>query len=190
MIDAAVVRTFLSYDPRSGDFVWLRRERRHFSCDAQWKNWNDRYPGTIAGSVNLKGYRAIAVLDHIHKAHRLAWLYVTGAWPTQQIDHINGKRNDNRFANLRDVSGAENSRNRRAGPSSKTGHVGVTQYPYHGAMKYVARVRLYGRLHHLGYFKSIPEAAEARAKGEERLGYQTAGPRPLQSRGFDKRGGR
>lgn len=48
----------------------------------------------------------------MYLAHRLAFLYMTGAFPTNQVDHINRVRNDNRFINLREVLPSDNSKNR------------------------------------------------------------------------------
>jgi hypothetical protein len=68
--------------------------------------------GGKAGNVAPSGYRRLHVDGRLHLEHRLAWLYMTGQWPARHIDHINRCRSDNRFANLRDVTQAENNRNR------------------------------------------------------------------------------
>lgn len=67
--------------------------------------------GSIAGSIHHRGYRYIAINKKDYAAHRLAWLYVYGKWPDNFIDHINGKTDDNRIENLRDVSQKENMKN-------------------------------------------------------------------------------
>ncbi len=184
-----LLRELIRYDPETGVFTWLPRERSHFSHDRQFKNWNGRYPGTVAGRVGPKGYRAIAVLDHLYPAHRLAWLYVHGRFPADQIDHINRERDDNRIANLRDVSGVENAWNKGLQRGTKTGVTGVTEYRWHSVKRYVARIRVSGRLHHLGYFDNVPDAAAARAAAERDLGVPIwpRSPTPIRSRGFPKR---
>jgi hypothetical protein len=58
--------------------------------------------GEIAGSVHSTGYVRIGIDGGKYTAHRLAWLYVHGVWPSDQIDHINRNRSDNRIANLRE----------------------------------------------------------------------------------------
>lgn len=190
MISQAILRELLRYNGLTGVFTWRRRARHHFTRSNQWRNWNARYPGTIAGRVGERGYRQIAVLDHLYAAHRLAWLYVYGNLPVQQIDHINGHRDDNRIANLRDVSNAQNAKNKRLAGWSSTGRIGVTEYRWNGTPKFVARIRVDGRLHHLGYFETIEAASMARASAEQRFGFQgTHGiyPKPkrrLQSRAF------
>ena len=56
----------------------------------------------MAGSVHSTGYVRIGVDGGKYTAHCLAWLYTHGVWPSDQIDHINGNRSDNRIANLRE----------------------------------------------------------------------------------------
>ena len=56
----------------------------------------------MAGSVHSTGYVRIGIDGRKYTSHRLAWLYVHGVWPSDQIDHINRNRSDNRIANLRE----------------------------------------------------------------------------------------
>ncbi len=81
----------LSYDPDSGVF------RRKISNTRAVK------AGDIAGSQNGKGYLTMMVCGRVYKAHRLAFLYMTGSFPPEEVDHINGIRDDNRWACLRAV---------------------------------------------------------------------------------------
>lgn len=76
------------------------------------------------------GYRYISFRGRHYYAHRLAWLIVKGEWPKNHIDHINGVKDDNRIANLRDVSSAENHRNMKIHRSGKT--CGVTRHKASG----------------------------------------------------------
>lgn len=68
--------------------------------------------GQQAGAVYGDGYRTIGVNGRCYRAGRLIWLYMTGKWPQQTIDHINRVRDDDRWVNLRDVSHRENTLNR------------------------------------------------------------------------------
>lgn len=118
------------------------------------------------------------------------------AGDAHQFDHIvpliNGDRDDNRIENLRDVTGAENARNRRLQADNATGRTGVTAYPFQGQLRFVARIRVGGKLHHLGYFATVEEAAEARRAAEIKHGFHiNHGSRPktrtpLKGRGFEK----
>lgn len=169
-LSAEFLRQVLAYDPDTGVFTWRRRGR---ADDMTMRIWNDRFAGKVAGYVSARGYRAIGVLNRLYPAHRLAWLYVYGTWPTQQIDHINRERDDNRIANLRDVSNTDNAWNKNTQRRSSTGVTGVTEYSWHGRLRYVARIRHQRRLIHLGYFDTVSAATAARIEAEQRLGVAT-----------------
>jgi hypothetical protein len=104
MIDADYVRRRLQYDPGTGEFIWKPR-----SGD---KQWNTKLAGEVAGFMDGGGYRQIRIDGKHYRAARLAWLYVYGEWPQNEIDHINRVRTDNRLVNLRDVTSSENQNNR------------------------------------------------------------------------------
>lgn len=106
-ITAEELRTRLRYDPDTGDFTWLKH------------GWSTRI-GTIAGYPNDRGYRNICLDGKFYRAHRLAWLYMTGEWPEQEIDHINCAKSDNRWHNLRDIGRTMNAQNERFARSNST----------------------------------------------------------------------
>lgn len=97
-ITADELRETVIYIPETGEFF------------RKWKTPN-RNTGPI-GSLSSRGYLEIGVNGARYLAHRLAWLHVHGVWPIGVIDHINRVQTDNRIANLRDVSQAENNLNR------------------------------------------------------------------------------
>lgn len=84
----------LKYDPLTGVFTWLVTRNRITQ-------------GDVAGSVSKEGYRVIRIDGEHHKAHRLAWFYVHGSWPSGIIDHKDGNKDNNKIKNLRDTSQAE-----------------------------------------------------------------------------------
>lgn len=96
------LKALLDYDPATGVFTWRARRAR------------GAVAGGVAGHVTKWGYRRTTICGRPHLMHRLAWLYVYGAWPSGQIDHINGNRTDNRIANLRSATPRMNQHNRRA----------------------------------------------------------------------------
>jgi len=102
-------------------------------------------------------------------AHRLAWLYVNGEFPPDQIDHINHVRNDNRIKNLRTVSCKENQKNKLMHKNNTSGVIGV--HWYKPRMKWKAGIKVNGELNHLGYFTSLREAAKARKEAERKYGF-------------------
>ena len=141
-INAALVRSRLSYDPETGRMTWLDGKRR----------------GHLAGCVDGEGYCVIRIDGVNRRAHRLIWLHVHGQWPTGMIDHINGDRFDNRLQNLRDVDGCANQQNKRMGKGTSS-HLGVCWVPR--SSKWQAQIKVGGRTKYLGQFLAEDEAAAA-----------------------------
>ena len=128
----------LHYDPETG--IFLRRARTS----------NRIKIGDKAGSKDKAGYLCIRLNGITYKAHRLAWLYVYGEWPRKEIDHINGRRDDNRIANLRDVSKSVNQQNR-----------GYVRGYSRDRNRWKAQIRCDGKWMHLGCFGTEAEAHAA-----------------------------
>ena len=80
--------------------------------------------GDVAGSAHNAGYRQICIERKKHLIHRLIWCYHYGQMPTQ-IDHINGKRSDNRIENLRECTYGQNHGNKRMNRNNTSGFKGV-----------------------------------------------------------------
>lgn len=145
-LDHNTLRELLEYDPDTGAFTW-RNPR------AYWHK-----PGARAGSVNGKGYYIIGIAKRYYSAHRLAWFYVHGVWPTHTIDHINRLRTDNRIANLRDVPVSVNNANVHrpeiVGPKRK---------------RYKAEIGYKGERRNLGSFATKDEARAAYLAARQEL---------------------
>jgi hypothetical protein len=154
-ISVEYAREILDFD--AGVFRWKWRDDR-----AKW--WNTRFVGTVAGYLKNTGYITIRINGWNYQAHRLAWLYVHGVWPTDQLDHINGVRDDNRIANLREATSQENNRNAGLRKDNSSGITGVGWHKRR--QKFQARIAVDGRLIYLGRFDTLEEAAAARAKAE------------------------
>lgn len=90
-----LLTAYLSYDKETGRFIR--------TCTS-----NSRDP-----NHSIDNYQTIKLFGKTYSAHRLAWFYVYGKWPSGEIDHINGKRGDNRICNLRDVTTKENQHNQK-----------------------------------------------------------------------------
>ena len=118
--------------------------------------------GKNVGSVNDKGYLVISVKNKRYRAHRLAWLYMTGNFPIDQIDHINMNRLDNRFINLRECGNKENNCNTKKKSTNTSGFKGV--HFNKQCNKWQARSRVNGKRVHIGLYDTAEQAGHAYAK--------------------------
>lgn len=163
-----IVSELLQYNKETGELRWKHRSLEWFRhCklpERQQGTWNTRYAGKLAGRkwVREDGYSKIyvAVLGKRVLAHRLIWLLVTGAWPDGHIDHVNNNSLDNRWSNLRVVTGGQNSRNLSKSRANTSGVTGVSKTP-RGGDKWRARVKFEGKEYHLGCFEDIKDAEAA-----------------------------
>jgi hypothetical protein len=144
------------------------REVLHYCRDTgvfSWKVHRRKVrAGTIAGTPDRDGYINIKIDGFLYRAHRLAWLYVFGNWPTAQIDHINGDRNDNRLSNLREATVTENSRNARKKSNNKSGRKGV----FWQDGRWCAQIKIGGKSTHIGRFDSLDDASAAYLRAAEK----------------------
>lgn len=145
ILTQARLRELFSYDPNTGIFI-SRTKRGRFCA------------GTMMGTLNQGGRIQIHIDHKKHFAHRLAWLYVKGEWPSHEIDHINGIPTDNRIANLRQATTKQNAENREKQSNNTSGHKGVTWS--NKSQKWQAQICHHGKRKHLGVFID-PKAAHA-----------------------------
>lgn len=134
------LQSILEYNKDTGLFVWKTNSDYN-------KTWNDA--NKRAGKLN-NGYIQIPIKGKSYYAHRLAWLYIYGSWPQNQIDHVNCDRSDNRLFNLRESTQAENMRNLRKRTCSASGYKGVTLHKQTG--KWQAHTIHNGKYKYLGLF--------------------------------------
>lgn len=106
----------------------------------------------------VKGYVSVFVDGKKYAAHRLAWLWMTGKLPLDQVDHIDANKSNNAWDNLREATNAQNQAN--TGPR-KNNRVGLKGAHYQSQMNcWTARITVNGKRHFLGLFDE-PEAAHA-----------------------------
>ena len=139
----------LHYNPETGHFIWRVKTCRKV------------VPGTIAGYVKPEGYRVIRIDKKRYRANRLAWFYMTGVWPTGDVDHIDGDPRNDTFKNLRDVSTAGNIQNqKRAHARNKSsGLLGVSTL--RSSKRWRARICTNGVHTLIGWFDTAEEAHQA-----------------------------
>ena len=154
MLTAARIHRLFNYNPDTGLFVRTMNKS------------NGHRVGDVVGSADDKGYLTMMVDGRSHKVHRIAWLYMTGEHPTDQIDHINGIKSDNRWVNLREATPLQNCINRNTPKHNTSGITGVTFDK--STNKWRAQIMLQGKTFWLGSFDTIKEAAASR-KGAANL---------------------
>lgn len=148
LITADRLREILKYNDDTGEFFWVQPSGPRVKV------------GSFAG-YNCGGYIRIGIDRRPYLAHRLAWLYVYGEWPAGEIDHVNRVKSDNRIANLRALSHAENNQNKARQKNNTSGKKGVSWNKNRG--RWHVRIMLNGESRHVGYFEKI-EAADAAYK--------------------------
>lgn len=153
MITQNRLRELAYYCPETGKFTHLHSKGR-------------KKAGMSAGSLRRDGYVYVMFDGFRGMAHQFALLYVTGEWPTQEIDHMDGNKANNAFANLRQVSRRANTENKRtAKRTSTTGLLGVVRH----RDKFVAKIVHAGKRTHLGVFETPEAAHEAYVQAKRRL---------------------
>lgn len=150
MLTIERLHELLHYDAETGVFI-RRKTIGRARC------------GAVAGGLMSLGYWAIGIDGVAYYGHRLAWLYMTGAWPAEQVDHVDGTRNNNRWANLREASSGQNKRNTKLKASNTSGYKGVSFCAGRSNQKkaWEAKIRVNYKTVHLGRFATGEEAARA-----------------------------
>lgn len=159
MIPVEYLRECFEVDSAAGSITWKERPDCHFGSARHRDAWRTRHAGKSAGRIGCEGY-SIITLTHAGRtfklrAHRVIWAVVKGAWPSQQIDHINRAKADNRIANLRDVDGSANQRNRGIP------HSGLRAGVAPSGRRFKAIITARGRQRYLGTFGTEAEAHAA-----------------------------
>ncbi len=170
-----VLHELLEYRPDTGDLVWRPRALKWFATERDWKRWNTRYAGKLAGNINKShGYRMIDIFRVKHRAHRVIFAMMTGEWllgkrEDELIDHIDQDKLNNRWNNLRAATNQENLKNQTRYANNTSGITGVFWNKRHG--KWYAHIRVDGRGIHLGNFTTLEAAIAARRAAERQYGY-------------------
>ena len=143
-ITTEILKQPLNYDEETGIFTWV-------------VNRGSAKKGMIAGTLS-GGYMRIQICGKIYASHRLAWVFVYGVWPKNDIDHINCVKSDNRICNLREATRSENQQNfHKAHLDSASGLLGASHYKG----RWIAQIQFGGRKKYLGHFSTKEEAHTA-----------------------------
>lgn len=149
------VRAALDYHPETGLMFWrLPTSKR-------------RQQGALAGTVNKWGYRVIQINGRLYTVHRLAWFHAHGVWPEDDLDHINGDRDDNRMANLREATRSQNSVNGKLRVNNSSGFKGVCWDK--SKQRWSVSVYLNGKQTRIGRFRTLEEASDAYRRAADEL---------------------
>ena len=151
------LKELLDYAPANGVFVWKVDRGKKVK------------KGDVAGSIDNHGYWCIKIESKRYLAHRLAFLYMEGYFPENQVDHIDRNRSNNEWKNLREVSQSCNMRNCKIRKTNKSGITGVCWHKKNN--KWTATIRIHKKNIDLGRFDSLLDAAKARWNAEVKYGY-------------------
>jgi hypothetical protein len=141
----------LNYDPESGNFFWIKANYKR-------PDLVGKLAGTPCTGVNL--YVKIQLKSRQYQAHRLAWLYMTGEFPKDMLDHIDGDKSNNRYANLRQATCSQNMMNVKKSILNTSGVKGVVWDSTRG--KWRAYYNLNKKVKTIGRFKKMEDAVKAR----------------------------
>lgn len=150
MLTQARLKHLLHYDPESGMWTWL------VDRPGRGAKVGDR-PTHKEGS----GYIQFSVDGRNYHSKRLAWLYMTGDWPPEEVDHIDLDRANDRWSNFRLASHSQNMANRAVFSNNHLGVKGVRRDANMKSKPFRARIYVDGRSKHLGYFETAELANAA-----------------------------
>ncbi len=145
MLTAEQARELFCYDPSTGDLTWRVAMGPRAVI------------GAVAGTSNANGRKYVKTGGKRYLVHRVAYLMVTGVWPSKLLDHEDLNGANNRWDNLRDATPRQNQANRRATRTNKSGFKGVSWSKR--SKKYRAQIRVNGTVVHLLYTPDKEEAA-------------------------------
>src|ERR1700690_1950333 len=136
IISHAELLYYLRYNKCTGQFQW-RRTVKH------------KHKGKPAGRRDTLGYIEISFRGKRYKGHRLAWFYMTGSMPKEDVEHKNLIKHDNKWKNLRLTDDFLNQANTRLRKNNTSGFKGVTK---RSNGRWRVRVGSHNKQFHLGDF--------------------------------------
>jgi len=160
----------LDFNSLDGTFTWNPRTEKTAHDIGRMRTFNVLRAGKPAlNGLSNDGYCRGMIFGRSIRAHRAVYAMVNGQWPNDLIDHINGKKQDNRPENLRDVSSLENHRNIKIPASNTSGAVGVDWAK--SVSMWRANIKINGKTKFLGHFENKSDAIKARAEANVKYGF-------------------
>lgn len=161
-LTAERLRLLLHYDPKSGIFRWRNTECKRLKT------------GDIAGCAIKGRSTRIHLIGHQYRAHRLAWLYMTGGWPEHEVDHRDRDPSNNKWRNLRVATHQQNLCNTKLRSDNTSGGKGVRLDKRNGRWR--ARIHIGNRERSVGAFDTFDEASAAYAAAARKQFGEFANP--------------
>lgn len=156
-LTAEEARRLIRYEPETGEFFYI--ERRSNACRKDGR----------AGSFGQRGVIQVRILGCNYLGHRLAFLLMTGEWPKNVVDHIDGNPSNNRWCNLRDVSQQVNTYNLRSLPRHKRHSRLLGAHWCEQGQLWKSSITVNGQAKYLGVFATPEEASAAYLEAKRRL---------------------
>ena len=154
LVSHAELKRILSYDPDAGIFTWLVNRGGKASSGAE------------AGHTSkYTGYHNVKINGRNYPANRLAWFYMTGEWPINDIDHKDLNKTNNRWDNLRPATISQNKGNISKHSNNTSGYKGVTWHKHR--KMWAAKIGVNNKRISLGYYHTPEEASEAYKKASQ-----------------------
>lgn len=150
-VDLHILKDYVIYDPITGIFTARKTTGRHGCHKA----------GRTLGTLSTKGYLRLRIGNVSVGAHRAAWAYMTGEWPTETIDHRNRVKSDNRWLNLREATWQQNMFNLPRAKNNTTGVSGVVKIKTKTGVSWKARLGKDYKNVYVGQFSTLEQAKQA-----------------------------
>jgi len=155
------------YNPETGALIWKQRPKKHFKRNTM----NKRLVGKPAGAIEKTKHNEYLKTRLIGKSfwvHRLIWIMKTGEMPNE-IDHVDGNGLNNKWTNLRNVDGLENSKNLPLNKLNTSGLMGVSFSK--SRSKFEAYISINNKKINLGRHNCFFQACCARKSAEHKYGF-------------------
>lgn len=175
VITPDILHKLLVVDFAEGILTWRSRDSSFFQSPSRftpdWRanRWNSKCAGRPAAHLGDQGYLTVCVFWKRYQAHRIIFAMKNGRWPSEQLDHVNGQRSDNRIENLIEATNRENCRNQKLRSTNTSGISGVVWNK--NEKKWKARINSDNGRINLGTFSDKQSAIDARKSFEALLGY-------------------